>query len=161
MGILKTDECDEKTDADRDRKFQLARDCIEDGFTHIGQREDNKDETLHADCGKRNFPAVPHAHADRVGKVGVQSHTGRQCKGQVREQSHRKGCNCRGECGRRENRTAVHAGFSQQIRVYGEDIGHGHEGRDTRNHFCPHSRAVFFQVKKLFHMQAPPIHLQN
>ena len=46
FGILKSDECDEQTDADADCRFQADRNGVEDRLTDVGQRKYNKDDTF-------------------------------------------------------------------------------------------------------------------
>ena len=47
--------------------------------------------------------------------------------------------------------TGVHTSGSENARVNGQYIGHGHECRDTGNHLGTYIRTFFFQLEKLFH----------
>ena len=45
-GVLQADERDEQADADRNALLERERNGVEDRLTHIGQRQDDKDQTL-------------------------------------------------------------------------------------------------------------------
>ena len=150
MGVLQTDEADEQADTDRDTDLQCRRDRVEDRFTDIGQGQDDENDTLCEDCGQSDLPGISHAQDNRVGHIGVQAHTCRQCERQVCQQCHQKACKTgRQSCGC-EDSTLVHAGVTENARIDSQDVGHGHEGCNTRHDLGPDIRVPFLQFKKLF-----------
>ena len=150
MGVLKTDEADEKADTDRYTQLQGRRYRIEDRLPDIGQRQDDENDTFCENGGQGDLPGIPHAHDDRVGQIGVQAHTCGQSEGQICQERHQntgdRGCQRR----RRKDSTLIHAGISQNAGIDSQDIGHCHEGRDAGHDLCFDIRPVFLQFKKPF-----------
>ena len=150
MSVLKTDEADEKSDTDRYTQLQGSRNGIEDCLTDICQGQDDENETFSENCRQGDFPGVSHTHDDRIGKIGVQAHTGRKGEGQICQQCHQHA----GDRGRQRRRSKdsslIHARITENARVDGQDISHCHKGRDTGHDFGPDIRTSFLQFKKLF-----------
>ena len=93
LGVLQSQESDKQTDADRHALFQLQRNGIEDGFPHIGQRENDENQTLDKDGEQRKLPRIAHLADNGVCKVCIESETGRQRKRIICEQRHAEAAN--------------------------------------------------------------------
>ena len=88
LGVLQSQESDKQTDADRHAFFQLQRNGIEDSFPHVGQRENDENQTLDKDGEQRKLPRIAHLADNGVCKVCIESEAGRQRKRIICEQSH-------------------------------------------------------------------------
>ena len=88
LGVLQSQESDKQTDADRHTFFQLQRNGIEDSFPHVGQRENDENQTLDKDGEQRKLPRIAHLADNGVCKVCIESEAGRQRKRIICEQSH-------------------------------------------------------------------------
>ena len=157
LGVLQADERDKQADADTDGGFQRHGDGVEDGLTHIGQGEDDKDDALHKDGQQGHLPAVAHGQHNGVGKVGVQAHAGGQRERVVGHQRHAHGADKRCQRGGDQHGFGIHTGRRQNVRVDRQDVGHRHKGRDTGHDFGFDIRVVLFQVEEFFH-DVPPIY---
>ena len=130
-GVLKADEGDEQADAHRHAPLQGEGDGVEDGLAHVGQGQDDEDQALDKHGQQGHLPAVAITGHHGVSHIGVQAHARRQGEGQVGHQTHAQGAQEGGQGGGQQHGGAVHAGGAQNGRVDGQDIGHGHKGRDT------------------------------
>ncbi len=99
LGILQSDECDKETDTYGYCVFQVHRNGVEDRFTYIGKRKQDKNDTFCEDCCKCLLPGVSHTENYCVGKVCVQSHTGSKNERIVGQKRHQTGGNECGKCG--------------------------------------------------------------
>ena len=146
-GILQADEGDEQTDANGNTTLERQRNGVEDGFTYIGQRQDDKNKTFHKDGQQCDLPAVAEAQNHGVSQVGVQTHTCGQDEGKVCHESHTASADegCDGSC--QQHSGGVHACCGEDTGVDRQNVGHGHKGGDACNHFCFYSGAVFGQFK--------------
>jgi len=156
LSVLQADERDEQADADTDGGFQRHGDGVEDGLTHIGQGQDDKDDALDKDGQQGHLPAVAHRQYDGVGKVGVQAHAGGQRERVVGHQRHAHRTNERRQRGGNQHGFGVHTGRRQNVGVDRQDVGHRHKGRDTSHDFGFYIRVVLLQVEEFFH-DVPPI----
>ena len=155
VGVLQSDECDEKTDTNGNCDLEGRGNRVEDGLTNIGQRENNEDQTFHEDGGQCHLPGITHSEYDGVCEVRVQSHTCGEYEGQIRKERHQEGGNGRCQSGRGENRAGVHSGCTQNAGVNGQNIGHCHEGSKAGCQLLLDIRAVLLQFEKLFHRAFP------
>ena len=149
-GILQADESDEQTDTDGNTALQAQRNGIENGFTDIGQRQDDEDNTFNEDSQQADLPGVAHTQANSIGHVSVQTHACRQRKGQVCHQSHTGGTNEGSQSGCHQNSGGIHTGSGQDAGVNSEDVSHSHEGGDTSHNFGLDIRLVLRQLKDFF-----------
>ena len=131
LAVLQADEGDEQSDAGGDGALEGHGDGVEDGFPHVGQGERDEDQALHKHGGQRHLPGIAHAAYYGISKVGVQSHAGGKDEGIVGQQSHQDGCDQGGKTGGGEYGALVHTRGAEDVRVDGQDVGHGHEGGDT------------------------------
>ena len=148
LGVQQADEGDEQADAGRNGFLQGHGDGVEDSFADIGQRQDDEDNAFKEDGGQGHFPGVAHLQDDRKGEEGVQAHARCQSEGIVGEKGHAQRPDKGSQGGCREDGTFVHAGGAHDGRVDGQDVGHGHEGRDTSQDFRADRRAIFAQVEE-------------
>ena len=86
--VLQADEGNEQTDTNRNTLFERQRNGIEDSFPHVGQRENDENQTLDKDGEQRKLPRIAHLADNGVCKVCIESETGRQRKRIICEQSH-------------------------------------------------------------------------
>ena len=157
LGILQSDECDKKTDTYGYCVFQVHRNGVEDRFTYIGKRKQDKNDTFCKDCCKCLLPGVSHTENYCVGKVCVQSHTRSKNKWIVRQKRHQTGGNECGQCGGGEDRAAVHAGSRQDVWIDGQNISHCHKGSDSCHNLSFDICVIFFQVENFveIHISTP------
>ncbi len=154
--VQETEIRDESADTSADRQLQGFRDGFDDHFAHFRYGDQDVEQTAdeyHRHC---LLPGEAETETHRVGKEGVQSHTGRLSIRNVGEQSHDQCTDNGGDDRCKENSAPLHSGCRQHGRVDGDDIRHRKKGRDAGGDLCGYGGVVFFQFKKLFHENKPP-----
>ena len=146
-GVLQADEGDEQADTHGNASLQGQGNGVENGFTDIGQGQDDEDQTFHEDRQQGDLPAVAEAQHYGVGQVGVQAHAGGQHEGQVGHEGHAAGGDEGGDGRRQQDSGGIHARVAQNAGVDCQDVGHGHEGGQTGHQFRLDGGAVLFQLK--------------
>ena len=140
--VLQADKGYEKTDTGADGVAQVQGDGIHNPLPHLGDGEDNEDDTLKENGGEGKLPGVPHAEAHAEDKEGVQSHAGSQRKGFLGIDGHNQRTDDGGQSCGREYGVGGHALVSQGAEnagVHSQDVGHGQECGDTGYYLGSHA----------------------
>ena len=103
------------------------------------------------------LPGISHTKDYSVGKVCVQTHSRSKNEWIVGQKRHQTACDKCGQCGCCKDRSAVHAGCRQDIRVDSQNIGHCHKGCDSCHDLSFDVCVVFFEVEKFveIHISTP------
>ncbi len=130
--------------------LQGQRNGVEDGFTDIGQRKNNKNDAFHKNGQQCDLPTVAETLHHGVGQVGIQAHARRQDEGQIRYERHAAGGEegSNGSCQKHGRR--IHAGIGQNTGVDSQDVRHGHEGGNARHDLRFNGGFVLRQLEKSF-----------
>ena len=154
-----TDQCDEETDTRGDAVFQICGDAVDDGFPEFEQGHEDENDTFHKyrrECDPESVGFISQlADADGEGKVCVQSHACRETDGIIRPEAHDEGGNGGRDCGGQKDTVGIHD-ISQNVRIDGQNVGHGEEGGDPGEDLRLHVGTVFLQVEDfLQHARCP------
>ena len=88
MRVLQTDKADKQPDADGDGEFQILRDGVEDGLTHIQEGKQDEEDALGKYRSQSNLPGIVIGLNHRIGKISVEPHAGGKSKGEICKQRH-------------------------------------------------------------------------
>ena len=89
-GALEANESNEESDTGSNGKLQAVRNCIENQFSNLGERDDEENESLNEKRRKSHLPTVSHAQNNRVDHECIQSHTRRNDERIICRQRHKK-----------------------------------------------------------------------
>ena len=134
--VFQSDESDIQSDSRSDGITERGGDGIDDDIAKVRYRQKNKNQSFDKDSREGKLPAVAHGHADRVSEESVQSHAGRQRKWHfgIKRHDERSQHGHDGGCGK--DSAFVHPYRSEDIRIHGQNIGHGQECSDSREYLC-------------------------
>ena len=126
--VLESDEGDEEADTGADGMAEVHRDGVDNPLTHLGEGEDDEDDTLKEDGGKGELPGVTHAKADTKNEEGVETHARGKGERFLGIDCHDEGADDGGQCGGGEYCRGGHALVgkgTENAGVHGQDVGHG------------------------------------
>jgi hypothetical protein len=96
---------------------------------------------------ERYLPRHLHAHHNGAGKEEVMAHGRSNGDRIVRQERHQRSRERGRQTRRRKNRPEVHAGGTKDGRLDKDDVGHGQECRQARDHLRSNGRAVSGQLE--------------
>ena len=152
-GILKPEECNEKTDARCNCSLDSFRYCVKDKPAEACDREQKKHDAVHKNHDERICIGKAHADANRVNKECIQTHAGCLCKRQVGKQADEQRSEHCGDCGCDINGViitcaeCVASERGEHSCVDHQNVRHRHKGRDARNQFGANCGVVLFELK--------------
>ena len=124
--------------------------AVEQFFADWREREDEENDTFYKDGEEGKLPTVSHAQNNGIAEKGVDAEAWSKRKGIVRKETHhgRTDSGCDNGC----NKYAAfgHPCYRKNFRIYGQNIGHGHEGNEPGEKFGMDCRVVFGQMEKFF-----------
>ena len=143
FSALQGNESDEYADTHGDGGLERMRNTVEQFFANGNDGENQEQDAFDKDGEQGELPAVAHANHHGVAKEGVDAKARGKCKGVVRHNTHDGRTDCRCDDGGDEDAALGHARCRQNVGVYRQNVGHGHEGNQARQHFVMDGGIVF------------------
>ena len=149
-GVLHAYEGDEHAYAHNDGALERERHGVDEHLPYLRDREQEEDHARYEDGAEGHGPVQAHGGADVIGEEGVEAHARRDGHGEVGPQSHDGRGEDRRQNGGGDGRLLGHARVGEHVRVDENNVGNGHEGRESGQHFLARRGALFPQMEKPF-----------
>ncbi len=147
---------DKCSDTAADCQLQRSGDRFDHDLADFCDSDQDVQKAADEDHRHGLLPGKAETETYRIGKKGVQSHTGRLGIRNIGKQPHDQGANDGSDNRCQENCAPFHAGRRQYRRIDGNNISHCKERRDAGGDLSGDGGMVFLQLKKLFHENFPP-----
>src|SRR3954471_24514199 len=148
--VAKSDVGDENSDSGRNGGIELRGDSGDDNLTDAEQGQQQERNAREEDGTQSSLPWDAKSFHDRVGKVGVQSHSRRECKRIAREQTHSDAAESRGQAGGPYHCGVGHAGIVKNTRMHDDYVRHGHDGGESGSNLGAPGGAKLFELEVVF-----------
>ncbi|MCY1409366.1 hypothetical protein D9M71_247140 [compost metagenome] len=139
---FQADQAEEQPDPRTHGITQAHRDAVEQPLADPRQGQDHEQHARDEYRAQSGFPGVAHGANHGVGKEGVEAHARCQADWPVGVQAHQQAAQGGGDTGCDKGRTVIDPGIGHDVRVDENDVGHGDEGRQTRDQFGFNGGAV-------------------
>ena len=160
----KADVHQHQADGGPDAQADAQGDGLHDLLPHVEHGQHDEHDALHQDDDQRRlegFQVGQPAHGGQVahhhGEEAVQPHAGGHHEGLVGQQAHAEGADGGSHAGGQEHavpqRGSLRAEVREQVGVQGDDVGHRHEGGQTRDQLGANVGVVLFQLEDSVHGQ--------
>ena len=143
FGILHTDKGNEQTNTTGNTVFQGWRDTVENSLSNLGKGQNNEYNTFNKYSCQSHLPGISHLAYNCKSKKGIEAHTRSQYKWIICQSGHNQGTNAGTNGSSCKYGTGIHTGCAKDIRVDGQNIGHGHKCGDTGDNLRADAGTMF------------------
>ena len=127
--------------------LKAIRHAVDDLLADTRNRQQQKNNTGKENNAQRSAPGDVHAQADRISKVGVERHAGRERNGIVGVDAHHKSGNGGGKAGRENHALDWHPCLGENLRVDDDDVSHRQESGEAAEKLLLYGGLVFSELE--------------